>query len=128
MSICYIANGAAGGGIQRWDFNGTSWVQSYTLHTASGFSFVTADFSGANPTLYATTLASGGNDSIVTFTDIGGGSESGFNILATTTQTGGSATFNGLVLVPAPEPSSLAVGALGWAVCIGARRLAGRRV
>jgi hypothetical protein len=119
MTICYVAQGAANGGIQRWDFNGTSWNLSYTLHNTSGFSYVTANFSGANPVLYATTLAAGGVDSIDTITDsTGDGTGSGFAVLATTTETGGNATFNGLVFDPVPEPSVFALAGLGLLLCV----------
>ena len=50
-------NVAAGGGIQRWQFSGTSWSLAYTLNTGFGNlgpRYVTADFSGANPVIYAT--------------------------------------------------------------------------
>jgi hypothetical protein len=120
MTVCYIANGAAGGGIQKWTFNGTSWSLAYTLGTASGFSFVTADFSQANPVLYATTLASGGVDSIDTITDIGAGSAA--TILDTTSETGGDETFNGIVFDPVPEPSTFVLAGLGSMLCASNRR------
>ncbi len=120
MTICYVAQDVANGGIQRWDFNGTSWILSYTLHNTSGFSFVTADFSGANSVLYATTLASGGVDSIVTITDsTGNGTGSGFAVLDTTTEAGGDETFNGLVFDPVPEPSVYALVGLGLVLFLG---------
>jgi PEP-CTERM motif len=119
MTICYIANGATGGGIEKWTFNGTSWVLAYTLDTASGFSFVTADFSQANPVLYATTLASGGVDSIDTITDTGSGSTT--TTLDTTSETGGDETFNGIVFDPVPEPSILVLAGLGFILCVSSR-------
>jgi hypothetical protein len=123
MTICYVAEGAAGGGVQRWDLIGGVWTKSYTLDTASGFSFVTANFSGANPVLYATTLAAGGIDSIDTMTDTGAGSTA--TVLDTTTETGGDATYNGIVFDPvtAPEPSVYAMAGIGLALLVGIRRM-----
>ena len=122
MTTCYVAEGAAGGGIQRWDLVGGIWTKSYTLDTASGFSFVTADFSGANPVLYATTLASSGVDSIDAITDTGAGA--GVTVLDTTTETSGDATFNGLVFDPVatPEPSVFMLTGLGLVLFIGGWR------
>jgi hypothetical protein len=71
-------NVASGGGIQRWDFNGTSWALTYTLNTGFGNlgpRYLTADFSGANPVIYATsndqTLD---NNRIIKVIDTGSGS------------------------------------------------------
>jgi len=78
MTICYIAEGtAAPGGIRRYDYDFTNlvWTNSYTFSAGMGFGFVTADFSGTNPVLYATTLVVNGvGNQLVKFVDDGGGS------------------------------------------------------
>jgi CotH kinase protein/Concanavalin A-like lectin/glucanases superfamily/Lamin Tail Domain len=63
------------GGIQRWDFNGTSWTMSYAFSgiTNVGARGVTVDFSGANPIIYATT-AEATNNRLVAITDTGAAS------------------------------------------------------
>jgi len=118
MTVCYIANGAANGGIQKWTFNGTSWSLAYTLDNtganSGGFSFVTADFSGSSSILYATTLSSDGVDNIETLTDNGIGGAVPTTVLDTTSETGDDETFNGIVFDPVPEPSILALVALGF--------------
>jgi hypothetical protein len=51
----WVAAGGGGGGIRRYDFDGTSWTFAYALNDQlpNGARYVTADFSGANPVVYA---------------------------------------------------------------------------
>src|SRR5215470_9630123 len=58
--LIYVADdrtGATGGGVQRWEFDGSNWILSYTLNDslAGGARYVTADFTGASPVVYAVT-------------------------------------------------------------------------
>jgi len=76
-NLIYVADdrpGASGGGIKRWEFNGTSWNMVYTLSDglAAGARYVAADFSGANPVVYAVTTESD-NNQIVRISDDGVG-------------------------------------------------------
>lgn len=59
-TIAYVADGrskAAGGGVQRWDYNGASWSLSYTLDSGLtlGVRYLTVDWSNSNPVIYAVT-------------------------------------------------------------------------
>ena len=73
----YIADDtlAGKGGVQRWDFNGAAWGMSYAFAglTNVGARGLTADFSGPNPIVYATT-AEGSANRLVAITDTGAGS------------------------------------------------------
>jgi hypothetical protein len=75
--LIYVADSltTGGGGIQRWEFNGSTWSLAYTLtdHVAAGAYYVTADFSGANPVVYAVTTEAD-NNQIVRISDTGAGS------------------------------------------------------
>jgi hypothetical protein len=75
--LIYVADdrpGASGGGIKRWQFDGTAWSMAYTLNDglAAGARYVTADFSGANPVVYAVTTEAD-NNQIVRISDDGSG-------------------------------------------------------
>jgi hypothetical protein len=74
--VIYVADSltTGGGGIQRWEFNGSSWNLAYTLsdNLAAGAYYVTADFSGANPVVYAVSTEAD-NNQIVRFSDTGVG-------------------------------------------------------
>jgi hypothetical protein len=77
-NLIYLADaraGASGGGIQRWEFNGTAWNLAYTLNDGlgAGAYYVTADFSGANPVVYAVTTEAD-NNRVVRISDTGAGS------------------------------------------------------
>lgn len=107
----YIADdrsATSGGGVQRWDFNGTSWGLSYTLALGTGSGggarglFV--DFSGGSPTLYATTTESSANR-LVTFTDLGT-SFSSFTVLAAAPT---NTAFRGVAFAPVPVPEPVTV-------------------
>jgi hypothetical protein len=80
MTVCYIAEGAANpGGIRRYDYDSVNavWANSYTFAAGTGFGFVAADFSVANPVIYATTLVVNGlGNQLVAFEDMGAGSGS----------------------------------------------------
>jgi PEP-CTERM motif len=107
MTIAYVANTA--GGIQRYDFNGTSWTLSYTLDSGTGMNGVAVNFSGTDPLIYATT-EDGKN--LIEITDAGSGSA------ATTLDTAGAnEAFRGLDFSPqpVPEPSAWALFGLGLA-------------
>jgi hypothetical protein len=75
-NVIYVADSltTGGGGIQRWEFNGSAWNLAYTLsdNLAAGAYYVTADFSGANPVVYAVSTE-GDNNTIVRFSDTGAG-------------------------------------------------------
>ncbi len=101
LTIAYVADNRAsssGGGIQRFNWNGSSWVYAYTIgYTLSSskevYDFV-ADFSGANPVIYAITGEAAANK-LVTVTDTG--ASSAFKVLETAPS--GDA-FRGLVFAP----------------------------
>lgn len=122
MTVLYIANEAAaansatGGGIQRWNYNGTSWVFDYTITAAGSCDWVTADFSGANPEIYATTFTSATGNKLVQITDDGTLTDANASETALDSITGSStdeANYDGIVFVPAPEPSIYALAGLG---------------
>jgi hypothetical protein len=103
MTVAYVADNrsaSTGGGIQRYNWNGTAWVWAYTLgYTLSSSKQVwelAADFSGSNPILYATTGESSANN-VVCVTDTG--SASAFTTLATAPI--GDA-FRGITFAPTP--------------------------
>src|SRR5262249_9217231 len=113
---------SSSGGIQRWDFNGSSWSLSYTLGTGVvnvGARGLAVDFSGINPMIFATTSESVSNR-LITITDTGSGSS------ATTLATASLNTiFRGLDFTPTavPEPASWALCGLGLAAFIGYQRI-----
>jgi hypothetical protein len=117
LTTLYIANES--GGIQKWTFGGSSWSLSYTLDSGVDFDWVTANFSGANPVLYASSLANNSTgNSIYTITDTGSGSAA--TILDTiSASSSDSGDFDGVVFVPTPEPSVFALAGLGLLLCIG---------
>jgi hypothetical protein len=74
-NLIYVADNLPGtGGVQRWEFNGSTWNLAYTLNNnlPNGAYYVTADFSGANPVVYAVT-AEADNNTIVRYSDTGNG-------------------------------------------------------
>lgn len=105
MTICYVADDrsiANGGGIQKWVFSG-SWTLAYTLGTGGtvGARGVIADFSGANPIIYATTAEASSNR-VISIVDAGAGS------LSTTLATASTANtiFRGIAFAPiTPTPT-----------------------
>ncbi len=123
MTVAYVADDttSAAGGIQRWDFNGSTWSLTYTLGTGAaniGARGLAVDFSGASPVIYATT-AEGTANRLITITDTGATST------ATTLATASAnEIFRGLEFTPTlvPEPSAAALFGLGLCVAIGAWR------
>jgi hypothetical protein len=87
QTIAYVADNrtsANGGGVQRYNWNGSSWVYAYTLYdmvTSSTEVYdLAVNFSGTNPVLYAVT-GEGTANSLIAATDTGSGSA--FSILET---------------------------------------------
>jgi hypothetical protein len=120
-TVAYIADdrtAASGGGIQRWDFNGTSWSLSYTLGVGNsvGARGLAVDFLGGNTIIYATTSEGSGNR-LVSILDAGAGSP--FATLATAP---GNEIFRGLDFVTVPEPSTYALLGAGAVGLLLARR------
>lgn len=123
MTIAYVADDTAGaaGGIQRWDFNGSSWGLSYTLGTGVanvGTRGLAVDFSGANPVIFATT-AEGSANRLVALVDTGAGAT------ATTLATAPAGQlFRGLDFAPVavPEPTTYALVLVGGAAMFVLRR------
>ncbi|MDX2281208.1 MAG: choice-of-anchor I family protein, partial [Saprospiraceae bacterium] len=111
-TICYVADDRSisnGGGIQKWTFNGSAWSLTYTLATGSGSTVgargVVADFSGANPIVYATTAESALNR-LIKITDTGASS----GATATTLATAGTNTiFRGLAFAPQAAAGTITV-------------------
>jgi len=124
MTLAYVADDrtfATGGGIQRWNWNGTAWVLSYTLNaggTGGGARGLAVDFSGLSPIVYATTTETA-NNRLVRIIDTGAASAETDLALA-----GATRAFRGLEFTPlaVPEPSSFALFALGLVGYLAARR------
>jgi hypothetical protein len=96
---------SSGGGIQRYDFNGSSWNLTYTMQiggldtTKTGPRYVTADFSGANPVIYVTSNdGSLDNNRIIAVVDTGSGSTG-----TTLAYAGINQTFRGIQFGPVPN-------------------------
>ena len=105
-NLIYVADQrsiASGGGIQRWDFDGSSWTNTYTLTDGLGDigpRYITADFSGANPVLYVTSNDNTfDNNRLIRFEDTGAGS-----VGTTLAYAGANATFRGLHFGPVVNP------------------------
>ena len=98
-TICYVADDltTAAGGIYKFTFNGTNWVQAYILGTGVaniGARGLCVDFSGSNPVIYATTAEATANR-LIKITDAGASST------ATTLATAATNTiFRGLAFAP----------------------------
>lgn len=116
--VAYVADSdnyttASGvGGVEKWTFNGTSWVFQYSLPSplgtgnGGGAEGLAVDFSGADPVIYGTTAgASGVQTELFSITDTGSGAT------ATDLETApANEAFRGLVFAPVssvPEPSVL---------------------
>jgi hypothetical protein len=114
MTIAYVAdsspftNSGTIGGVEKWSFNGSSWVFDYSLsYGTNGAVGLAVDFSGANPTIYAT---SANGTSLFTVTDTG--SSATGTLLDTA---GANEAFRGLDFAPTPEPSAGALIGMGLA-------------
>lgn len=102
-------NVSSGGGLQKYQFNGTSWGLAYTLNTGFGTlgpRYVTADFSGPNPVLYVTsndqTLD---NNRIIQVVDTGSGSAGTTLAFAGSSQTFRSIRFGPIPNTVVPRPT-----------------------
>jgi hypothetical protein len=86
------------GGVQRWDFDGVQWTNTYNLTNGLGNTTtrsLTVDWSGPKPVIYATTSQASQNK-LVTVTD--NGSTSPYSTLATA---GPNQLFRGVKFGPA---------------------------
>jgi hypothetical protein len=112
----YVADGNGvqnGGGIQRWDFVGTSWLLSYTLAPESsslaGAFGLLVDFSaftgggapGSGAVIYATTAGTSAND-LITIVDTGP-----FSTPTTLANAGPNQLFRGVRFAPVSVPVSI---------------------
>ena len=121
MTLAYVADDSAatsGGGIKRYDWDGSTWVLSYTLQAGgtSGARGLAVDW--ANNTVYATTTESA-NNRLIKIVDTGAAS------LETDLASSGTVrAFRGLEWTPTavPEPSSMALIGLGIAGLMARRR------
>ena len=97
-NLIYVADdrNAPNGGVQRWQFEGSTWTRAYTLTSGltNGARYVTADFSGPNPIVYAVSTESD-NTRLVKIEDTGAAS-AGITIALS----GANQTFRGLRMGP----------------------------
>ncbi len=118
-TVAYIADdGSSAPGIQRYDYDGTTWTLSYTLGTGSsnGARGLAVDFSGTDPVIYATTGESSANR-LIAITDTGAGST-----VATLDTAAANTAFRGLAFTPAPEPGSWVLMLAGGGTLVLLRR------
>lgn len=101
-SVCYVADDRTNGngGIQKWtSTDGTTWTLAYTLSvgTSLGARGLTVNWTGTNPTLFATTT----NSKLVSIIDTGSGAS------ATDLVTAGTNTaFRGVAFAPYTDPTT----------------------
>ncbi|MEO5802309.1 MAG: immunoglobulin domain-containing protein [Verrucomicrobiota bacterium] len=99
-NLIYLADdrSAPSGGIQRWEYDGSVWNNVYTLTNGlpMGARYITADFQGANPILYAVSKeATDENNRIVRIEDTGASSPG-----TTLAASGANQNFRGLRFAP----------------------------
>ena len=143
LDLAYIADDrtTAGGGLEKWTYNGTSWINSWsllvggssTLQSGTGVGFVgirglagTYDSVLGAYSLYATTTETN-NNRLISIFDTGTATPSTYTTLQSA---GTNFAFRGVDLSPVavPEPSTYAIAAmatLGMADLIRRRRRAG---
>ena len=129
MLTAYVANESGGivkavysGTFSGGAYSGGTWTTT-TIDSGTKFGWVTADYSKANPVLYATTLASSTGNQLDEIVDNGGSDP--VTLLDTMTGTSAdSGNFDGVVFVPTPtpEPSVCALAGLGLLMYISQRR------
>jgi hypothetical protein len=114
FNTAYIADDrsvANGGGIQKWQWDGTTWALQYTLAPTGvtvGLRGLAGYWDGTNAVLF-TTEAATTNNVLYQVADTGAGAS--FTTLASS---GANFVFRGVALAPVPEPATvLLVGAAG---------------
>jgi hypothetical protein len=116
LGIAYVSDDTAGtgGGVQRYNWNGSAWTLAYTLSTgaSSGARGMAVDFSGSTPLVYVTTseTSTTANNRLGYFND--SGNSSLFNLLVTAPA---NEQFRGIEFTPAaiPEPGTAALLGMG---------------
>jgi hypothetical protein len=97
-NLIYVADSrnSPNGGVQRWEFDGSVWTLAYTLTHGlpEGAQYITADFSGPNPVVYAIT-AGESNNRLIAIADTGASSTS-----TTIASAGANQTFRGVRFGP----------------------------
>jgi hypothetical protein len=125
-TTAYVADdtASAAGGIQRWDFNGSAWVLSYTIGTGAasiGARQLTVDTTTAGgATIYATT-AEGAANRLISVQDLGSAAADAATLITLATAPAGE-LFRGVDFAPTPEPSTLALAGIGLAALWNFRR------
>jgi hypothetical protein len=136
LDTAFIADDrtVAGGGLEKWTFNGSTWVNSYSLlfdaaagslsaTAATGFAGIrglTGSYNDATGafTLFATTTETS-NNRIVSVVDAGT-TPTTYTALASA---GSNYVFRGVDIMTVPEPSSAALLGLGMVALVAVRAL-----
>ena len=125
MLTAYVANEAGGiikltysGAFSGGAYSGGSWATT-TLDSGTKFDWLSVDWSGANPTIYATTLAGASGNALDQILDTGVANPTIVTLDTITGTSADSGNYDGVVYVPTPEPSVLALVGLGLVLCIG---------
>ncbi|MDB6122213.1 MAG: hypothetical protein JWQ71_1206 [Pedosphaera sp.] len=110
-NLIYVADdriASNGGGVQRYDFDGSNWTLTYTMTNGlpRGVRYLTADFSGANPVIYAVSKElENDNNRIVMIEDTGSASVGTTLASAGVNQTFRSVRFGPIVNTVLPSPT-----------------------
>jgi hypothetical protein len=135
LDLAYLADDrtAAGGGLQKWTFNGSAWSNSWallvnasnSLSATAGTGFaglrgLTGSFSSGTATLFATTTETS-NNRLISIVDAGSTPTTATGLASAGTNN----VFRGVDIVTVPEPTSLA--SLGCAAALYAMHRRRRR-
>lgn len=126
LDLAYLADDrtTAGGGLQKWTFNGSAWTNSWallvnasnSLSATAGTGFaglrgLTGSFSSGTATLFATTTETS-NNRLISIVDAGSTPTTATGLASAGTNN----VFRGVDIVTVPEPTSLA--SLGCAAAL----------